>query len=346
MNENGNSTIPADMMPVSQTVLPPQPSAIQKALFGPNGLRAGYRIALYILIIFALSSAIHFVRHRFLGAPNFNPDAPMEPLSGMMSRLRGFAVGVIAALILARIEHEKWDHYGLPVRKALSRDFWAGLLWGLVSVTVVIGGLWAAGAYRIEGLALSGMAIWKYAALWGGMFLVVGLLEEFSLRGYLQYALASGIGFWPAAVILSGVFLSGHIGNPGENWMGLADVFIIGMFLCFTLWRTGNLWFAVGMHATWDWGLTYLYSVPNSGTTAVGHLFNIRTQGPNWLTGGSAGPEGSIINLIFDVLVFFVFAMVYRKRKWIGMNERRVAMERNVVPSQPVVLDSSALTTS
>jgi hypothetical protein len=180
--------------------------------------------------------------------------------------------------------------------------------------------------------------------LWGAMFLVVGLLEEFTLRGYLQYALASGIGFWPAAVILSALFLSGHVGNSGENGMGLADVFIIGMFLCLTLWRTGNLWFAVGLHATWDWGLTYLYSVPNSGTTAVGHLFNIRTQGPDWLTGGSAGPEGSIINLIFDLLLFVVFAMIYRKRKWVGMNDRRVAMERTIAPPQPVVLDSSALT--
>src|SRR6185369_13892424 len=102
---------------------------------------------------------------------------------------------------------------------------------------------------------------------------------------------------------------------------------------------------AVGLHAAWDWGLTYLYSVPNSGTTAVGHLLNIRTQGPNWLTGGSAGPEGSVINLIFDLVLFVVFAMIYRKRKWIGMNERRNAMARTVLPSQPVTLDSSALTT-
>jgi membrane protease YdiL (CAAX protease family) len=345
MNDNGSSIISpaAGLEPTPMTPL--KRSALETVFMGPNGLRAGWRIAIYILIIYALSAAIHFVRHRLLGAVTPDPGAPMEPFGGMMSRIRAFIVCVIAALVVARLEKEKWGHYGLPVRRALSRDFWSGLVWGLISVSVVMGSLWLAGAYRIDGLALSGTAIWKYAALWAAMFLVVGLLEEFSLRGYLQYALASGIGFWPAAILLSGLFLSGHIGNPGENWMGLADVFIIGMFLAFTLWRTGDLWFAVGLHAAWDWGLTYLYSVPNSGTTAVGHLFNIRTQGPNWLTGGTAGPEGSVINLAFDLLLFIVFALIYRKRKWVGMNDRRQAVSRTILPPQPVALDSSALTT-
>jgi hypothetical protein len=242
---------------------------------------------------------------------------------------------------MSKIEKAEWGDYGLPPKKAFRIDFWAGCLWGIGALTVLMGVLWLTGAYRIEGLALAGAQIWKYAVLWGIMFLIVGLLEEYSLRGYTQYTLASGIGFWPAAIILSVLFLSGHIGNPGENWMGLTDVFVIGMFLCFTIWRTGDLWFAVGMHAAWDWGLTYLYSVPNSGTTAVGHLFNVRVQGPTWLSGGSAGPEGSIFNLIMDILLFFIFAMFYKQRRWMGMNERPRAKESQA--AQPPLLDSSAL---
>jgi hypothetical protein len=100
------------------------------------------------------------------------------------------------------------------------------------------------------------------------------------------------------------------------------------------------------MHAAWDWGLTYFYSVPNSGTVAVGHLFNVHTQGPAWLTGGSAGPEGSIINLMFDLLCFVVFAMIYKKRKWVGMDDRRLAMAKTLASprSSGAILDSSALT--
>lgn len=318
-------------------------SILHKIFIGENGLRAGWRILIFVALVFVFSYVTRWVRHHFFPSPPRDPSAPFEPVRETISRLIGFAILVAAALIMTRIEREKWGHYGLPVKRALGRDFWFGALWGIGALTVVMGGLWLTGSYHIEGLALATGAAWKFAVLWAVMFLVVGLLEEFSLRGYLQYALASGIGFWPAAVVLSVMFLMAHVANPGENWMGLTDVFVIGMFLAFTLWRTGDLWFAVGMHAAWDWGLTYFYSVPNSGTVAVGHLFDVKTQGPTWLSGGTAGPEGSVINLVLDVLLFFLFAMIYKKRKWVGMTERRRAMRTPAETSGSITIDSSAL---
>ena len=325
--------------------VPQQRPALRRVFFGPNGLRAGWRIAIFVLLVATFSFLSRYVRqHLFHAAPRTS-GAPFEPLAEIITRGRGFLLLCLATLIMAKVEGGKWDYYGLPWRRVLSRDFWVGCLWGLVGVSAVMGGLWAVGAYRVEGFALSGVELWKFAVLWGIMFLIVGLLEEFTLRGYLLYSVSSGIGFWPSAVITSSLFLAGHIGNSGENWLGLLDVFIIGMFLCFTLWRTGDLWFAVGLHAVWDWGLTYLYSVPNSGTTAVGHLLNVRLQGPNWLSGGSAGPEGSVINLVGDLLYFFIFAAIYKRRKWIGMNERRQAAAASAGSPVPadVVIDSSAL---
>jgi membrane protease YdiL (CAAX protease family) len=343
MPDNENAPPESVSFPVSSVPVPSEatPNALRKIFYGPNGLRAGWRLFLYILLIAIFSVTTRWIRHHFFPAPPHPASAPLEPVRESITRALGFFFCAFAAWIMSKIEGEKWGHYGLPLRRAFGFDFWFGCLWGMVGVSLVMGALWAAGAYRIEGLALAGGAIGKYAVLWGILFLIVGLLEEYSLRGYTQYTLASGIGFWPAALVFSALFLLGHLGNPGENWMGLSDVFIIGMFLCFTLWRTGFLWFAVGMHAAWDWGLTYLYSVPNSGTIASGHLLNVRTQGPAWLTGGSAGPEGSVFNLIFDLLCFAVFAMIYKQRRWVGMNDRRRANERRIPPA--TLIDSSAL---
>ncbi len=63
-----------------------------------------------------------------------------------------------------------------------------------------------------------------------------------------------------------------HLTNPGEGPVGALAVFVVGMFLCLTLRRTGDLWFAIGFHAAFDFGETYLYSVPDSGIVAPGHL--------------------------------------------------------------------------
>lgn len=345
MSDNGKYVPPENGVPQPSMPATPTPAerpVVHRIFIGPNGLRAGWRLAIFVLLVAAFSFAARFIRHQFFGSAPRVHGAPFEPVPEIISRGLGFLLLALATLVMAKIEGGKWDYYGLPLARAFRRDFWIGCLWGLIGVSAVLGGMWLAGAYRIEGFALAGADIWKFALLWAVMFLIVGLLEEFSLRGYLLYTTASGIGFWPAAVITSALFLAGHIGNSGENWMGLSDVFIIGVFLCFTLWRTGDLWFAVGMHAVWDWGLTYLYSVPNSGTTAVGHLLNVRLQGPTWLSGGSAGPEGSVINLISDVLYFFIFAAIYRHRKWVGMNDRRVAAASRTEPTN-LVIDSSAL---
>jgi hypothetical protein len=78
--------------------------------------------------------------------------------------------------------------------------------------------------------------------------------------------------------------------------------------------RTGNLWFAVGFHAAWDWGETYFYSVPDSGMVARGHLLSSSMQGPLWLSGGSVGPEGSVLCFVVIAVVWLAFERRYRPR--------------------------------
>ncbi len=151
----------------------------------------------------------------------------------------------------------------------------------------------------------------RFAAFWAVMFLFVGFFEEFLLRGYSQFTLARGIGFWPAAIVLSTAFGLIHLRNGGEQWAGLLAAAFIGFFFCLTLRRTGNLWFAVGFHAAWDWGETFFYSVPDSGTVFPGHLLSSSLHGPSWLSGGSVGPEGSVLCFAVIALVWLAFSRVY-----------------------------------
>jgi hypothetical protein len=146
---------------------------------------------------------------------------------------------------------------------------------------------------------------------WGAFFVVVGLFEEFFFRGYSLHTLAEGIGFWPAAVLLSVCFGAVHLQNSGEGWVGVVGVVFVGLFWSFTLKRTGTLWFALGMHATFDFGETFLFSVPDSGMIFPGHLSNATLHGPNWLTGGTPGPEGSVFDFLILGVFFFVFNRLY-----------------------------------
>jgi hypothetical protein len=85
----------------------------------------------------------------------------------------------------------------------------------------------------------------------------------------------------------------------------------VALFFCFTLRRTGNLWFAVGMHASWDWAQSFFYGVPDSGVVEPGHFLQARLHGPVWMTGGSVGPEGSVLLFALIAVMWFVFDWLF-----------------------------------
>ena len=144
---------------------------------------------------------------------------------------------------------------------------------------------------------------------------MVGFFEEFLFRGYPQFTLSTGIGFWPAALILSGLFWLGHMGNPGETWVGGFATSLAALLFCVSLWLTGNLWFAIGMHAAWDWAETYFFGVADSGMPANGHLLNTTLSGSKWMTGGTVGPEGSVVELVIVSAVIGLLFLRFRRRE-------------------------------
>src|SRR3569833_1542132 len=173
-----------------------------------------------------------------------------------------------------------------------------------------------AGAYSFGPIALSPTEIVKYAVLWAIGFLMVGFFEEYCFRGYVLYTLTRGLGFWPAAILTSGIFAWVHHGNPGETWMGLAEIVLIALEFAVSVQRTGSLWWAVGIHMSYDWGESFLFSVPNSGTHVVGHLSDATVHGSKWLSGGTVGPEASLFNLIGEAALLLIVMKLYPHRNY------------------------------
>jgi CAAX protease family protein len=292
--------------------LPPLQRWTHSIFLGPHGLRAGWRLLIAVgLFVVAATSlraalirvpAIHaWLQHQIRGV--ITPGA----------LLFGESITVLAVLfaagVMARVEKRSFVDYGLPGGAAFGKRFWQGLLYGFAMISLLMALIVALHGFSLGGWALTLGAAVRYAALYVLGFLLVAVFEEFSFRGYMQATLGSGIGFWPAAVILALAFGSIHLHNPGEARYGALMAGSFGLLAAFSLRRTGSIWFAIGMHAAWDWGETYFYSVPDSGFVAKGHLLNSSFHGPNWLTGGTAGPEASVF--AFVVLALSAAAVHY-----------------------------------
>ena len=274
------------------------------------GLRAGWRLLIFVAIFFVL-----LIVSTFLLSVLIHPSRGVfSPRFQFFGELASFFSAFLAAWIMSQIEKRPMGVYGLPARKAFGKEFWMGCFFGMCEILVLMGLIAALGGYSFGSLAEHGAAIAKWGLFWGAFFLVVGFFEEFLFRGYALYTLADGIGFWPAAVLMSIAFGAVHLQNSGEGWIGVAGVVFVGLFWSFTLKRTGSLWFALGMHAAFDFGQTFLFSVPDSGMIFPGHLSNATLHGPNWLTGGTPGPEGSVFDFLILAVFFFVFDRLYPAR--------------------------------
>jgi membrane protease YdiL (CAAX protease family) len=304
-----NSPTPAPQPPPPTFTVTTQPSYARTLFLESDGLRPGWGLTFYF--------ATYYLLKRLLLDLTFSHDFGASGLwNDMAGEFVSFLAALIPAIVLAQVERRPWRVYGLPIRQAFGKLFWIGALWGFAAISLLIFLLYGLHAFRFGHIVLHGPRLLRFAAFWALMFLLVGLYEEFLNRGYSLFTLTRGIGFWPAALVLSVAFAAMHFDNPGETAPGLLAVVCIGLFFCLTLRRTGSLWFAVGFHAAWDWGQTFLYSVPDSGLVEPGHLFSSSLRGAPWLTGGSVGPEGSALCFAVIALTCVAFHRVYAEAKW------------------------------
>lgn len=271
---------------------------MRSVLMGSSGLRVGWRLVLFVVLV-GLTGAPLTVYFAHLPLSWF-----LSPMGNFTAKALLFGAVLLASWVMSRIEHRPVGDYGLPLRAAMGQGIVRGLALGLVAITILVGAMWLAGVAHFALSPIPLRAIVSYAVLWGGSMFATALAEEYLTRGYALATLADGIGFWPAAIVLSLAFGALHLGNPGETAIGIAGTVLLGLVFCYTVRVTGSLWLAVGVHAAWNWGETFLYGVPDSGLLLEGHLLRGAFAGPAWLTGGTAGPEGSL--LVLPVIVLLV----------------------------------------
>jgi len=300
-----------DPSPTPPFQVPPREGILSKIFLNDKGVRGGWRLLIYAAFVAGLGFGGGLVLRQFV-RPSHGVFSP-----GYMFIQEAFSFSVIfaAAVIMAQIERQSVGVYGLPIRGAFGKLFWQGCLIGLVEISALVGLIAAFGGYSFGGLAIHGREVLRWGVLWAVFFVFVGLFEEFLFRGYTQYTLADSIGFWPAAIVLSCSFGAVHLGNPGEGWVGAAGVVAIGLIFAFALRRTGNLWLCVGWHASFDFGETFLYSVPNSGLVFQGHLSNASLHGAKWLTGGTVGPEGSVFSFLTMGILAVAIHLLFPAKK-------------------------------
>ncbi len=205
--------------------------------------------------------------------------------------------------------------YGLLVRRGERRpvrelavaplpgELGLGIAIGLAIMSAVIGVLWLVGVYDIS------------AGVWSDWphdireTLGTGLLEELLARLVIFRLLASAFRVKPALVLSAALFGAAHFFNPAASISSTTAIAVeAGLTFAGFYLLTGRIWMSVGAHAGWNFAQGAIFGARVSGMPSDGSLLVSvpRTDAPSWLSGGSFGPEASLLAVAIGLGVFLI----------------------------------------
>ena len=186
-------------------------------IIGPKGLRAGWRLLIFLLMLVAMGAIARAIIIRFLIPAGFAHEK-FTPSSVAVPDAFFVFIVAVAAWVMSKIEGRNIGQYGLPLKQGLMKHLWLGLWIGFLASSATVLIIYLLHGLQIGSPTIRGTTILMSAAAWGGAFLLSAIAEEFLFRGYAQFTLTTGIGFWPAAAVLSALFGLSHLSNKGETY--------------------------------------------------------------------------------------------------------------------------------
>jgi uncharacterized protein len=253
------------------------------------------RLLGFMGIAIALTAAAIFLAHVLKIKLDFNANLNAKILL-VAQAVQTLLMVVIPTAVMMGLTREPATYFGWGVSNRL-RQLAIGVLAGALLMTALLLTLIAMGACSLGTVALTVPQSITHGLAYAVVFALVAIAEEGFLRGYALVQLSRAVSFWPAAIITSIIFMVLHLTHATETPVALLQAGLIALVFAYSFRRSGALWFALGFHAAWDFVQTYVFGVPDSGVSATDVLMHSSLHGPAWLTGGSAGPEGSYLAL-------------------------------------------------
>ena len=271
-----------------------------------GGLRAGWRVLLFL----ALFSVFYEAVNTFI--------AYVRPADYAALQIEQYALLLLAAwlahyIMLRWVDHKSWSYVGLGAEQCTTRALVIGLALGSLCILVPSAGLLLAHDLTLV-TGLQGSHDWLALASGGALlFLPQSLVEELLSRGYIFAALRDWVGELGALAFTSVGFGLLHMGNPGATAQSVSVVVLAGVFLGAILVITRSLYAAWMAHFAWNWSMADLLHAPVSGLRFPYSAYRVDDSGPDWLTGGSWGPEGGVAAAV-GMIAGIALLIAWRRR--------------------------------
>lgn len=259
--------------------------------------------------------AVGFVSFAIAGKAIYGDTTVLEEaLDGSIIMIVPFLICVIALCLWVRLfEKRTCASIGLSRPKPVKK-FAVGALVGFLMMGFTIALMALTDSVEVaEGFSLptdTGILTVMFLALIG--FIVQGSSEEILIRGWYFQSIGARHGPLVGFIVAGIVFALFH-GSTGV--MSNINLLLFAVFLMLYYLLDGSVWGVMGWHVAWNWSQSILFGMTLSGTADYEHTFmSLRPTGPDLLSGGSFGPEGSLFcTLAFTIGIIWILAVAGRK---------------------------------
>lgn len=234
-----------------------------------------------------------------------------EYLAHPGAALVGSVVGAVAALAAYRTFTSglRREVPEVSTRGAL-RELVVGAALGVGVTAVCFGVLVVIGVCRVQGLDWHPAVLGSLAA-----GIMAGVGEELLVRATLLRLLSAWAGPWWALGTTSLFFGAAHLLDDGATLSEVVTIILeTGVLLGGAYLLTGRVWMAIGIHVAWSSVQGGVFGSSISGTGAVRGLVRATWNGPDLLTGGSMGMEGSLVTIVIALAAGTALLAVARRR--------------------------------
>lgn len=287
-----------------------------------NRLRAGWRILIFVFLFILTSRILSNVTLKVIGH--------LDKTAWSWWVVRGFVVivasSVVVWIVRKYVDKKTFISLGLRLDGLAIKDFFVGLvISGLMIGTIFV-------IFLISGLLEFNEVSWSSSGIYAvfeillwffGIGLAVGWSEELVFRGYLLQNMRDGMGMFWAVLISCILYGLVHMSNPNSTLLSGILIAVFGFLRIFGWLRSGQLWLSMGMHAGWDFFQGPLLGFTVSGMNTESFIKQT-VSGPNWITGGSFGPEAGIVVIpviIFGLVIMYLWTAKREDIPWVLKNK-------------------------
>lgn len=194
-------------------------------------------------------------------------------------------------------------------RKGIAKNLILGTLIGftLQSLTILV--IYLNGNYSVLNINPISFILIPFTIMF-----TVAIIEEILVRGIIFRIVEEKLGSYISLTISSVLFGVFHLANPHGTLISAICITMAGFMLGAAFIYSRNLWFPIALHFAWNFTQSGIYGAITSGNEKTNSLLNAKIQGPEFITGGEFGPEGSIQAILFCALGAIILLALSRKQ--------------------------------